>query len=304
MAQKHIKFFLLLFLLPIINSYAAEIDIAWDPNNEPDLAGYGVYFSKGKAGPPYDIFGYVDVSELHDPKLPEIKITGIDSKFDYFFAITAYDKAGNESTFSDAVKLKAGDAKGPSFSLSNLQNLTKELKPAHKKTALSELTIELKKVKSGNLIEATKLHDEMLKDLYTKDDIVATLNKNQKELDNFKENYQKEISELRDKFIKIEGIRLLITDDNVEVILSRANVISEIKARKEFENKVEASIKKIDNKIEDYNKNQENRTVKVENDLRVLFYFIFGIFISIIAGMVPICYKYYRSKKSTSLIKS
>src|SRR5512137_1148377 len=38
---------------------SADVTLAWDPNSEADLEGYGVYFKLGASGPPYDLFGYV-----------------------------------------------------------------------------------------------------------------------------------------------------------------------------------------------------------------------------------------------------
>lgn len=73
-------------------------NITWDANTEADLAGYKVYFgtASGQYGPP------VDVGRTATPSAPS---HAIDFAQDgtYFFAVTAYDTAGNESGFSAEV---------------------------------------------------------------------------------------------------------------------------------------------------------------------------------------------------------
>lgn len=70
-----------------------EIKAVWDPNKEPDLAGYTVYW--GKASRAYtDTLDVGNVTEcLFDiSEWPD----GV-----YFFAVTASDTSGNESNFSN-----------------------------------------------------------------------------------------------------------------------------------------------------------------------------------------------------------
>jgi hypothetical protein len=90
-------------------AFAVDLTLAWDPNTEPDLEGYGVYLSKDGAGPPYDLVGYVTTGELEDPSNPTFTITGLVKGDRYYIALTAYDTAGAESDFSDAVCADVGD---------------------------------------------------------------------------------------------------------------------------------------------------------------------------------------------------
>ena len=87
---------------------AAEVTLAWDANGESDLEGYGVYYRAGTAGPPYDFFGYVDISDLSDEETPAFTVTGLQLNTTYHFAITAYDSSGNESAFSASVCAEVG----------------------------------------------------------------------------------------------------------------------------------------------------------------------------------------------------
>ena len=95
-------FFLALLFFPIL-AFSADVTLAWDPNAEPDLEGYGVYFKKDAPGPPYDLFGYVTLQELSDPNNPTFALTGLQPGSRYYISATAYDTAGNESGYSNSV---------------------------------------------------------------------------------------------------------------------------------------------------------------------------------------------------------
>ena len=76
---------------------SADVTLAWDPNSEPDLEGYGVYFRKGTPGPPYDLAGNLALADLNNDDAPLFVVSGLEKGFKYYFAVTAYDTAGNES---------------------------------------------------------------------------------------------------------------------------------------------------------------------------------------------------------------
>ena len=99
----------LLLLFLSAPAFSADVTLAWDPNSEADLAGYGVFFKPGAAGPPYDFFGYVSLQELDDPGNPTFTLTGLEKGSRYYFAVTAYDTAGNESVHSAPVCAQVGD---------------------------------------------------------------------------------------------------------------------------------------------------------------------------------------------------
>jgi uncharacterized membrane protein YgcG len=98
---------------------SADVTLAWDPNSEADLEGYGVYFKLGASGPPYDLFGYVTLQELNDPDNPTFAVTGLATGSSYYFAVTAYDTAGNESGYSTPVCAQIGDQILPCTSASS-----------------------------------------------------------------------------------------------------------------------------------------------------------------------------------------
>ena len=89
--------FILSLIIPLLfqSAWAADIRLAWAPNNEPDLAGYKVYYgtTSGTYGPPINV-GNVTTCPL----------TGLDPRYTYYFAVTAYDISNRESNFSDEVR--------------------------------------------------------------------------------------------------------------------------------------------------------------------------------------------------------
>ncbi len=92
---------------------SADVTLAWDANSEPDLEGYGVYFRKGTPGPPYDLAGNLALADLINDDAPLFVVSGLEKGFKYSFAVTAYDTAGSESTFSSAVCADVGDTITP-----------------------------------------------------------------------------------------------------------------------------------------------------------------------------------------------
>jgi hypothetical protein len=94
-------------------AYAADVTLAWDPNQEPDLEGYAVYFRSGTPGPPFNLFGYFTTNDLSDPASPTVTVTGLNKGASYYFAVTAYNTKGNESGFSNTVCAEIGDVIAP-----------------------------------------------------------------------------------------------------------------------------------------------------------------------------------------------
>ena len=81
-----------IFLIP--NSFAAQLRIAWDPNTEPDLAGYEVFF--GTAPRSYG-------TPINVGNVTTYTFTELTSGQTYYFAVRAYDSSNNESGFSNEV---------------------------------------------------------------------------------------------------------------------------------------------------------------------------------------------------------
>ncbi len=101
------------FIAVSATSYAADVTLAWDPNHEAGLTGYGIYYKQGSDGPPYGLFGFVGKTELGDPSSPTFTLTGLNKNADYYFAVTAFDSRDNESAYSGSVCAQIGDTVTP-----------------------------------------------------------------------------------------------------------------------------------------------------------------------------------------------
>jgi len=78
---------------------AAHLDLTWDANTEPDLAGYRIYY--GTASREY--LNSIDVGNT-----TTYRLDGLLERVMYYIAVTAYDTTGNESGFSDEVSSDTG----------------------------------------------------------------------------------------------------------------------------------------------------------------------------------------------------
>jgi len=86
---------------------ASGLTLAWDPNGEPDLAGYKIYYGTESAD--YDFV--IDVWNT-----TYFTVSGLAPETRYYFALTAYDIWGNESDFSGEVSAITGDDPDPTVS--------------------------------------------------------------------------------------------------------------------------------------------------------------------------------------------
>lgn len=83
--------------------------LRWQTNEEPDLAGYRVYYQEGRAGPPYE-------GTAAPPGQPSpiavgtdttAQVMGLEAGQTYYFALSARDILGNESGYSAEVVVNA-----------------------------------------------------------------------------------------------------------------------------------------------------------------------------------------------------
>ena len=83
----------ILFVL-VGSADAGYLEFAWNPNSEPDVAGYRVYY--GTASREYS--NSIDVGNI-----TAYRLSGLRDDVRYYIAVTAYDRAGNESGFCEEV---------------------------------------------------------------------------------------------------------------------------------------------------------------------------------------------------------
>jgi len=75
-------------------AYSAEVTLGWDPNMEPDLAGYKVYYGSSSRGYEFSI----DVDNT-----TTFTVSTLENGRTYYFAATAYDTSDYESEYSNEV---------------------------------------------------------------------------------------------------------------------------------------------------------------------------------------------------------
>lgn len=114
------RFFLASISFSIISilgaaAQGAEVTFAWDPNDEPDLAGYNVYVNQVGPGPPYYQLDTVSLAEI-EPDNPLYTATELKEGSHYCFVLTAYDADGFESDFSNDVCVLDGQVVADNFS--------------------------------------------------------------------------------------------------------------------------------------------------------------------------------------------
>ena len=76
------------------SAHAAEVTLAWDPNADPDIGGYNLYFGSSSRNYP----NRIDVGNVTSSTIQSLEEGQM-----YFFAVTAYDTGRNESLFSEEI---------------------------------------------------------------------------------------------------------------------------------------------------------------------------------------------------------
>jgi chitinase len=96
---------ILLSAVPFSAAYAASVDLEWDPNTEPVLAGYKIYWGTSSGNYP---------SSKDVGNTTTCTITGLVGGQTYYFAATAYDVKGAESDYSNQISYAVpfGDSDG------------------------------------------------------------------------------------------------------------------------------------------------------------------------------------------------
>ena len=81
----------LLILLPRI-TWAHQVTLAWDPNADPDIAGYITHWGTSSGD-------YTHLTDVGNTTMHTIR--GLEENQVYYFAVTAYDSEYNESDYSE-----------------------------------------------------------------------------------------------------------------------------------------------------------------------------------------------------------
>ena len=95
-----------IFSKKVINktSNTGTATLSWSANTESDLAGYKIYYGSSPRNDSCPEDGYqnkVDVGKTETPEKPSHTLKELENGKKYYFSITSYDSAGNESCFSE-----------------------------------------------------------------------------------------------------------------------------------------------------------------------------------------------------------
>jgi hypothetical protein len=78
------------------NTTTGTVIVSWDPNSEPDMAGYKIYYRT-------DTDDNVITTDVGN--ITEYQINELATEQRYYFSVTAYDTVPNESPFSNEVSI-------------------------------------------------------------------------------------------------------------------------------------------------------------------------------------------------------
>ncbi len=103
--SRNLVFFsvLLVALLISVWARAEQVTLAWDANTESDLAGYKVHYGTASGS-------YTTSVDVH--KVTTAIVTGLTAGQTYYFVVTAYNAANNESGYSNQVSYSVPAANG------------------------------------------------------------------------------------------------------------------------------------------------------------------------------------------------
>jgi hypothetical protein len=101
----YMLFFILIFFCFVTSGHAMDVTLQWTPNNEPNLAGYKVFYrQEGQS------YNYTDPNwETTDPTCVIYDLNETDT---YYFIVRAFSTEGFESANSNEVCLEAGKTTG------------------------------------------------------------------------------------------------------------------------------------------------------------------------------------------------
>ncbi len=81
--------------------FATEITLTWNRNQEPDIAGYRIYWGRESGNYKNSITIY---DTVHKPPVKAYRLGGLMENATYFMAIKSFDMAGQLSMFSDEIR--------------------------------------------------------------------------------------------------------------------------------------------------------------------------------------------------------
>lgn len=99
-------FALVIFFAGQATCLATNVTLQWDPETDPSVTGYKVYYQADSSTQPFSGTGATSgASPINVQNLTSTTINGLDPSHAYYFAVTAYNAAGEESSYSNVVAI-------------------------------------------------------------------------------------------------------------------------------------------------------------------------------------------------------
>lgn len=106
----------MLSMLTAAVTHARDVTLQWDANTDA-ATGYKIYYNADSPGPPYSGAGSLQgPSPVNSGNQTTATLSGLDPARSYYFAVTAYDASGAESSYSNIVS--APETTPPTVSIS------------------------------------------------------------------------------------------------------------------------------------------------------------------------------------------
>lgn len=103
---KSIIYAWLMILASVVACHARDVTLQWNPVSDPSVAGYKVYYNTDISVPPYTGTGSLQgPSPVDASSLTTATMSGLDPAKTYYFAVTAYNTEGVESSYSNTVNV-------------------------------------------------------------------------------------------------------------------------------------------------------------------------------------------------------
>lgn len=97
-------------------SQARDVTLQWDASTDTSVTGYKVNYNADSAATPFSGSGAVQGASPYDvKKVTTATLTGLDAGRAYYFAVTAYNAAGTQSSYSNIVNV--AEATAPTVSI-------------------------------------------------------------------------------------------------------------------------------------------------------------------------------------------
>lgn len=113
--KKLIYFLIVVFIIEIISmvsmAYSESVTLMWDPNPEPEVIGYNIYF-KNHINEDYQLTSEIFESDFDNPLYPEVTFWGLNVNLVYYYVATAFS-SDDESAYSSEVQWTAPTTPDP-----------------------------------------------------------------------------------------------------------------------------------------------------------------------------------------------